>query len=237
MKKMLSELRRDFILLSLSCIAIGALLLCFPETAGTMIAYLCAAVLVVYGALHIIAYCIHKVPGDVYRFDLVTGLIGLVLGIYICIRPELLVSFFPLVLGIVILVDSFVKLQNAIDLLRMEDKSWWFILLLSIVTGVLAVLMLANPFTTAELLLIFVGVSLIANGVIDLIAIFRLTHRIKRVTRTLQEEADALSSVEFTVTDAAQPAPAAEPVVEQPSADAGEGGEGQPSDESGSGLV
>lgn len=205
MKKMFSELRRDFVLLSLSYIVIGALLLCFPETASTLIAYLCAAVLVAFGALHIIAYCARAVPGDFYRFDLVLGLVGLVLGVFICFRPELLISFFPVVLGIVILVDSFIKLQNAIDLLRMGDRSWWIILLLAILSGVLSVLMLANPFTTAELLLMFVGISLIVNGIIDLISIFRLTHRIKQVTKAAQEEAEALSQVEFTVTDAPAP--------------------------------
>ena len=210
MKKMISELRRDFILLSLAYIVIGALLLCFPGTASSMIAYLCAALLVAFGALHIISYCVRKLPGDVYRFDLVQGLIGLVLGVYICVKPGLLISFFPVVLGIVILVDSFVKLQNAIDLLRMEDKSWWIILLLAIITAVLAVLMLTNPFTTAELLLMFIGVALIANGVIDILTIFRLSYRIKKVTKAAQEAADALSNPEHTVTDVqTQPVPPA----------------------------
>ena len=221
MKKMISELRRDFILLSLAFIVFGALLLCFPDVAGTMIAYLCAALLIAFGALHLISYCARKVPGEVYRFDLVKGLIGLVLGGYICIRPELLISFFPAVLGVVILIDSFIKLQNSIDLLRMQDKSWWIFILLAIVTAVLGILMLTNPFGTAQLLLMFIGVALVANGVIDLATIFRLSYRIGKVSKSVEEAAQVLSSVEFTAEDAAAPSaaapetPAAEPPAGQ----------------------
>lgn len=216
MKRMILELRRDFILLSIAFIVFGALLLCFPDVAGTMIAYLCAALLIAFGALHLISYCAKKVPGAVYRFDLVKGLIGLALGGYICIRPELLISFFPSVLGVVILIDSFIKLENAIDLLRMQDKSWWIFILLAIVTAVTGILMLANPFTTAQMLLMFIGIALVASGVIDLVTVFRLSYRIGKVTTSMEESAQVLSSEESAAEDAPSPSAAA-PEASEPS--------------------
>ncbi len=202
MKKILSDSLRDFTLLAVACLVLGVLLLFFPGASGRVICSLCAIALIVYGGIHVVLYFLRKAPEDLFRHDFAKGLICLLLGVYLLMRPAFLMGVLPVVLGIVVLGDSIIRLQKSFDLVRLGDSLWWVVLLLAIATGILGVLMLVNPFGAAATLLRFIGLGLVLSGVSDLWTMFSLRHWVKDTARLIKDEISGIETTEYTVEDA-----------------------------------
>ena len=179
MKKFLSDTLRDTTILSVASLVLGALLLFFPGISGRVIAALCALALVVYGGVHTALYFIRRSPDDMVHYHLAKGLVCLLLGLFLLFRPQVLLNFLPIVLGLAVLVDSAVRLQKAFDLARMHHSAWWVVLLMALVTGALGLVILMNPFAVASTLIMFMGVGLLVNGLSDLWALRAVRRQLK----------------------------------------------------------
>lgn len=89
---------------------------------------------------------------------------------------------FPVVVGIRIIVDSLFKLQVAIDLKRMGLRRWWSILLFSIISVLFAFLLMLNPFEGSVTLMIFIGVSLIIDGIQSIYVVLSAVKYIRKIS-------------------------------------------------------
>lgn len=187
MRDFLSQFKRDFALLSAACIVLGLLLLLYPETSGTIIAVIIALVLAAAGVMHIISYFFRRYPDDIGHMDLVTGLVCAGAGIFLFLHPNVLIGLLPTVLGLLLIIDGIVKLQSAVDLARLHTPRWWVILILAAASVVLGMTALLNPFETVALLLIFIGGSLVVDGLFDLWTLFSLHRRIKKFRKEMEE--------------------------------------------------
>ena len=74
----------------------------------------------------------------------------------------------PLLLSVLLLVDSIIKMQISIDLKRAGYAHWWQSLLASLVIGVAAFLFILDPISSAASIVILIGVAFLVNGVSDL---------------------------------------------------------------------
>ncbi|NLH02068.1 MAG: hypothetical protein GX488_09275 [Clostridiales bacterium] len=171
---------RDYFLTALVFVLLGVLFLACPETSGKIICYIFGGFLCLLGLARTIEYFMAPVTLSGYSLGLVAGLIFAGCGIFVLVRPETIIKVLPTVLGIAILLDSLIKLQNAADMIKIRDKSWQYTLVMALVTAVLGVLMIVNPFKAMETLLQFLGIALIANGVIDAAALLIFYSRIKK---------------------------------------------------------
>lgn len=187
MRDFLSQFKRDFALLAAACIVLGLLLLLYPETSGTIIAVIIALVLAAVGAMHIISYIFRHYPDDIGHMDLVSGLICAGAGIFLFLHPGVLIGLLPTVLGLLLIADGIIKLQSAIDLARLHTPRWWIVLILAAASIILGATALLNPFETMAVLLMFIGGSLVADGVFDLWTLFSLHRRIKKFRKEMEE--------------------------------------------------
>jgi uncharacterized membrane protein HdeD (DUF308 family) len=73
-------------------------------------------------------------------------------------------------LGIVILINGIVKLQQVAELVRMNEGGWLFIAILAAVNIIIGIVAILNPFDTANLLIRVIGIGLLYGGITDLIA-------------------------------------------------------------------
>ncbi len=187
MNKLLKDYKRDYIFLSIGYIVLGVLLLFMPETSGRIMCYILAAISAFFGITHIIAYMNQKYPYEVYRFDLVYGIVGLAGGAFIFIRPDALINFLPIVLGIIVFIDSIVKVQHAVDLKRMGYESWWIILILALCMSGVGLLMIMYPFSTFMTVVMFSGICLIVNAIVNLYAVFTLTKTVDELSKKTEK--------------------------------------------------
>ena len=96
-------------------------------------------------------------------------------GLLFLLRPVIVASVLPVILGLFIVVDGLVNLKRALELRRMLYLRWTVPLVLSAVSAVLGLVIVFQPFLAAEALVMLIGAVLIYEGLSDLWTIFRVS--------------------------------------------------------------
>ncbi len=199
MKKLVEECKRSFILLSAGSLLLGILFLTMPRSSGLIICYICGGAALLAGVWNVVAYFRRAAEDSLFRRELVWGVIKIGAGTYIIARPQALLGVLPLVMGLVVLYDSLTKLQSALDLLRLGWQYWWSVLLAGGAAAVLGILMIADPFSTADLLIMFCGVTLVINALSDLWTLFHVSRQVKRRVKTVKREMGGIEVEDYVI--------------------------------------
>ena len=149
------------------CIA-GALFIAMPDISITMIGISMGIAMIVFGIAKLVGYFSRDLFRLAFQFDLELGILLLVLGLIVLIRPDDLMTFICIALGISILTDGLFKVQIALDSKRFGIKSWWVILALAVVAGTIGVFLIFRSAKSAQFLTVLLGVSILAEGILNL---------------------------------------------------------------------
>ncbi len=149
------------------CIA-GALFIALPDISITMIGISMGIAMIVFGIVKLVGYFSRDLFRLAFQFDLELGILLLVLGLIVLIRPDDLMTFICIALGISILTDGLFKAQIALDSKRFGIKSWWVILALAVVAGTIGVFLIFRSAKSAQFLTVLLGVSILAEGILNL---------------------------------------------------------------------
>ena len=90
-------------------------------------------------------------------------------------------TLLPVILGIWIIVESIFKLQISLNIRDIYDSHWGVLMGMSIVTGLLGMIILFNPF---ESLALFIRIAGVVVMLVELITIFEDFSIIARVGKT-----------------------------------------------------
>jgi len=187
--------------ISLGYVILGGIFLIFPELSLTTLCYAFGILTIVYGIVHLITYFVKDRLVSVFRYDMVIGILAVGLGILILICPQLVINILPILIGVFILLSSIMKIQNAVDLKRVEHPRWWLFLIFALISIALGVVLIWNPFEAASLLMMIIGASLCVDGFTSLWSNFSLSRRLKKVKKAMDAEAEwaAMERVEGEV--------------------------------------
>lgn len=156
-------------------IIIGILLLLNPIAFTTGIIIACGIVLLLLGVRGVVRYFRMDPVTAVQTQELAKALLLLALGAFCVFRYQWFILTFPVlavIYGVLLLVTGLVKIQWAVDLLRMKKGRWFLAAVSAVISIVCAVVILRNPFTSSAVLWIFTGISLIVEAVLDLVTLF-----------------------------------------------------------------
>ncbi len=182
--KQKQSIKRELIFTNIAVIVVGILIVVFPESSTNAICRAVGVVLTIWGFFRIGAYFASRVSYAFGSFGLVQGAAILGFGVYFLVSPETLASFLTVILSIILIVGGAMKLQYGIDLARIKAKAWWAPLIAAGVMITLGIIAIINPFAVATSLMMFIGISLIVNGVLDLAAIVFLSLMLKRIEKS-----------------------------------------------------
>jgi uncharacterized membrane protein HdeD (DUF308 family) len=165
------RIRMSFLLTAVLTILLGLILILAPGTAVRTIFLVVGWMLLLTGAGSLLtALCSRGKPMG--QGDLVLGLIQVATGLVVLMRPGFLLSLAGIVLGFILLLHGVHDIQNA-----REAKAMGYEYRLSLVVGVVTVVMglvvMINPFSTAQALLRFAGLFLLLDGLGDLLMVYR----------------------------------------------------------------
>lgn len=172
------------LLLCLCELAVGILLFIDPVGFTASIITAVGIVLILMGIISIIRY--FRAAPDTARLEqgLVKGICSVLAGAFGVMKAEWLISIFPLLTiayGVTILVTGIVRVQWAADMLRMKTGRWYIAAIGALLSIILAVIILCNPFGTTAFLWTFTAVTLIVEAVIDILVMifmgFKKTER------------------------------------------------------------
>jgi uncharacterized membrane protein HdeD (DUF308 family) len=139
-------------------------------------------IIMVYGALQAAIYFFRRDFQDMHNFNFSIGVGFAIFGLFIWMRPQVVVSAYPQILAGCVLVDSMIKLQYAMNLLRMKDARWQLQLGLAVMTTALAAGLLVLPLKDATQN--YLSILLILDGVVNLYSMYYYRHQIKHYDET-----------------------------------------------------
>ena len=154
-------------------ILVGILLLIDPVgfTSGIIVVF--GIVLAIIGIISLFKYFRTDAEKASQESGLAKGLIFAISGLFCAFKSEWFIITFPLLTvlyGILTLVSGVSKVQWAVDMLRAKQKYWFVEVIGAVLTIVCAVLILTNPFTSTAFLWTFIGVTMIVEAVVDVVA-------------------------------------------------------------------
>ena len=183
-KDTLKNMKIHFILLSILCIALGVVLLVWPDITLTVICFSFGALLLLYGLVCIISFLTRgeggerRVEGRSVLF-LFVGIVAAALGVVLLVRPVVVQTVLPVIVGLCIVVDGLLNLKRALELRRMNYPRWHISLILCLVSVALGVLVVLRPLESLDALVMLVGAVFLYTGAVDLFTLILLG----RVTR------------------------------------------------------
>ncbi|MBU5479734.1 DUF308 domain-containing protein [Blautia sp. MSJ-19] len=177
------------IVTSIIYIALGACLVFMPvSTINIICKFVFGILLILVGLYHILIYVAEKLNSTI--FDLFSGGVLMVIGIFLFMNPQIVVKLLPILLGTFILVDSIWTLKGSLKLKKRGAGSWKFLLIGSIIFIGLGISLVVNPFTMVKYTVIFAGWIFLCNGVIDLIYLILL----KKGLKDLKQDVEAVDA-------------------------------------------
>lgn len=166
------RIRSNMLLVAISSIAVGALLLVFPDTFFRIACYVIGGVMVGYGCLGILG-CVRD---HVMRLSAVfVSIIAIGFGVFVISQPVTIGSVFPFMIGLLLVLDGALNSWHGIVLHHHKYSGWLPILFLGIITVVIGGIMLFHPYSTAKMTFRLIAAALLYNGISDLIILIRMS--------------------------------------------------------------
>ncbi len=151
---------------ALILIIVGFILIILPGTVLTTLIRIIGAAAVLSGVWLAYSWYRDRDAGD--KSMLAFGAIAVLIGLFLITSPRTFVNIFPIAAGIVILINGLFHLAEALELRRSGSSRWLAAAVLSVITVVLGLLLLLNPFGAVSTLVRVLGIVMVYNGLTGL---------------------------------------------------------------------
>lgn len=170
-----------YLLLTLAVMAFGICLMIWPDISAEILCYALGVILLVVGIMRIVCYFQRGISVLWHRYELPLGLLDALVGIYFFSHPANVLLILPIVVGIIIIVDSVFHLQTALELRGIGAKRWWLILTFAIVSILVAIGLIRNPFEGSMTLMVYLGICLVIDSIQSLYYIHQVAKDVRRL--------------------------------------------------------
>lgn len=202
------EVKKSFCLLSVAYIVLGLVLVIWPDISVHTFCFVFGIGMIIFGGAHLILYFTKDRFLNVMQPDLVIGVVCVSTGCYILLKMEYMLEIIPFAMGIVALLGGIVKVQSAFDLKRLGASRWYIMLIWAVVLFIMGAILVANPFDEQQrIVVILTGASLLVDGVGNLVSIFWMGIRFRRLKRVpsdpyaVSSKSGDIIDMEMTETD------------------------------------
>lgn len=179
MAEFLKGLKANYTVSAGLCMALGLVLLIWPGTTTRLVCMLLGSVLLAYGGFQTVVCLINKEKTFFSQGMLIFGIVVAVVGLWILLRPEMIIMAVPLIIGVLIIIHGVHNVIQAVELQKEAYDKWWLALFFGILTVIFGGLLVYNPFEAAEAAIRIIGVSLIYDGASDMWILSRV-FKVKR---------------------------------------------------------
>jgi len=160
--------KSGYIVMSLFFCVSGILLIAKPDVSTKLLGVALGITLIGFGVIKWIGFFSKDLFRLAFQYDLELGALLTVLGIVVLARPNDVLNILSVAVGLSILTEALFKARIAFDAKRFGIRSWWAILTLSIVSGMIGILLAVRPWESAKYLTILLGISFLSVGILNL---------------------------------------------------------------------
>lgn len=111
--------------------------------------------------------------GTLHKFGVIPGAFQLILGLFITSRPDKMVAFLTVFIGIIVLVKSIGLLEHGLENKALGLSLWWVTASLALIMAVLGIIIIFNPFGAVSTVMKLAGIVIIIQGISDIAALIK----------------------------------------------------------------
>lgn len=135
-------------------------------------------IVIINGFIHTVSYFSTQKEFRGYSFELIEGILCMIVGLLFILVPNKISSFLSIILGLWIIVESLFKIQLAFNIKTKDNKDWLVLVIISIITIIIGLVMILNPFSSIITITSFAGIVLLISETINLVEAFLLLRKI-----------------------------------------------------------
>lgn len=162
-------------------VVLGILLIIWPGQSQNVIFTILGCGLCIWGLIKIIIYFKEDVQTGMLSQSFSTGASLVVVGVVIIIFSEKIGGMMAIIFACILLFGAIYKIQMSFDLKKLKSENWFFPLFGALISMVLSILVFSNLFNTANVLIIFIGISLIIEAILNMMSVIFLSRKLKSV--------------------------------------------------------
>ena len=168
-EKQIQAAKCGYLILSAIFCVLGIVVIAVPDFSLRLLCRLGGILLIVFGIIKIVGYFAKDLYRLAFQHDLAFGILPIALGLILLFRTNLMLNFICTLIGIYILADALLKIQTSLDAKEFGITLWWLILAAAVPTGVAGFLLIVRPHAGARAIMILIGISLLAEGILNMI--------------------------------------------------------------------
>ena len=173
MEKIFKSIVKSSFFTSVVLLILGILLFIKSDDTIVAISYLVGGIIIILGVLALVNYFKKNEREFSTSFNIIYGIITIVFGIFILSNPKMVASVIPFVIGACILIKSSFKIAYSIELKNHNIDFWKGALITSVISALVGVIMVFNPFKTSVIVFKIIGAAIIIYSVLDIVSSFQ----------------------------------------------------------------
>jgi len=144
---------------------IGIAIICNPEAIMESIAYILGIILIIFGAFKLINYFMSKGAYDFSNYEMVFGILAIVLGIVTIAYRETIVTIFRIIIGIWILYSGLMRFGLVTKLRAINVPEWKWSLIIAILILICGIYVIASSGAIG----LAIGIVILFYSIMDII--------------------------------------------------------------------
>ncbi len=186
MEGLLKKIKANMIVSSLLCVLLGLVLVLRPGLSVRIVCTAVGIVLILSGVTRIIDWFCAR-DGSMYaQMNLIFGIVLVVVGVWIVVKPDKVLAIIPIIVGIVIGMHGLNNLKQAIELWRDKYDKWWVAFILGALTVGLGVFLICRPFAAIDTVVMLIGFFMIYDGLSNIWIVTRIYKNAKMFKQEME---------------------------------------------------
>lgn len=165
MEEFLKKTGWTSIITSVVTAIIGVIIICNPMVTMKVVAYVLGAIFIAFGAIKLISYFVAKGTYDFYNYELIYGLLAVIIGIITICYSSTIGTIFRMIIGVWIVYSGLMRLGLVLKLKTLEIEEWKYALVIAILILICGIYVLVK----AETIGIAIGIAVLIYSIMDII--------------------------------------------------------------------
>lgn len=176
-KKLLKKSGWVSIIESLIFAILGIILIWKPEGIMAMISYITGAIFIAVGVIKIINYIQSNKKNDLFNYELLYGIMTVIIGIVIIVHADILSTIFGIIIGMWIVYSSIIRVFTALKLKEENSKVWIYSLALALIMCLCGLYVIFD----VGMIVTTIGIIMIIYAIIDIIENVLFINNVKKI--------------------------------------------------------
>lgn len=156
---------------------LGIILIWQKDAIMSMIAYILGAVFILLGIIKVINYVQTKSKSDLYNYELVYGIMAVIIGIVIMVYSSTISKIFGIIIGMWIVYSGVVRASSALKLKQIKSNIWIYSLVIAVIMLICGLVVIFNTGAITWA----IGAIMITYAVLDIIENVIFINNVKKL--------------------------------------------------------